>query len=71
MNQDFHSFVVKRIWLIQVQNIEFHCFAFSGVLAPEIEPLRVSFRIHVVLKDEVIFMVRDFECQIQVPRFES
>ena len=60
MNKDFHALIVKGSWLVQVQDVEFNGVSWLSVGHLEVKPLGVAPSVDVVLKDEVIFSVRNF-----------
>ena len=47
--QDFHSVIVKRVWLRKIQKIEFDFLPLCGVWASEKVPLGVTISVYVIL----------------------
>lgn len=66
-----HSLVVERVWLGQVQDVEFDRVPIAGVADSEEEPLRMTVCIDVVLEHQVVLVVADFHRCEQVSSFES
>ena len=56
----FHSIVVKRITFCKIETIKFDRFVCSSVLNSKEKPLSVTVSVDVILKDEVVFWIRNF-----------
>ena len=69
--EDLHPVVVERVWLCEVEDVEFYRFAFSGVTDLEEVPLSVAVRVDVVLQNQVVFCITYFNRSQKIARFES
>ena len=69
--QDPHSVIVQRVWLRQVENIEFDSQTFEGVSYSKEVPLSMSIRVDVVLQNEIILIVANFHCCKQISSLKS
>ena len=59
--EDFHSVIIKRVWFCKIQKVEFDFLALGGIWAPEKVPLGITIRVYVILQDQVIFILWDFD----------
>ena len=59
--EDFHSVVVKRIWFRKINDIELHFGILSGIANSEEKPLGMTVCVDIVLKNEIILIVRNFD----------
>ena len=64
--QDFHSVIIQRVWFRKIQKVEFNFLALGGIWAPEKVPLGITIRVYVILQDQVIFILWDFDGWEQV-----
>lgn len=65
--QYLHSVVVERVGLGQIDNIEPHLHPLLRVPDAKKEPLSVTVRVNVILKDEVILIISLFHHSQKVP----
>ena len=75
INCDFHAIVKHRVNLGVVHDVELDGQTGSRILYSEVEPLRVTLGIDVVLHETVIFLIAHLLRQVQVatlkPRLEQ
>ena len=57
VDQHFHAFVVQALGLDHVQDVELYFLTAGSVGDSEEEPLGVTLRIYVVLKDQIVLVV--------------
>lgn len=60
VDEHFHTVVVQTLWLDHVEHIEFNFESFFHIANSEVKPLCVTFRVYVILKNKVIFMIGYF-----------
>jgi hypothetical protein len=66
IHQRLHSMIVERIWFEQIDNVEPVKPSWTGILDPEIIPLRVSSGAVIWLQNEVIFEFIDLNGSSEV-----
>ena len=71
VNQWFHTHVVVRIRLHQVDNIEAINSIFACVLHPEVVPLGIAASAIVVLQVQIILCVRNLDCLAQITTLKA
>jgi len=67
----FHTLVIRTFGLDQIDNIELVSSEFLDVLHSKVEPLGVCSSIVIVLQDQVIFILSNFNSSSQVTRLET
>jgi predicted metal-dependent phosphoesterase TrpH len=65
INQNFHAFIIKTVWLAHVQNVESHC-AGKKIACFEEKPLCVTVSIHIILEKQVVVIVINFHSGSEV-----
>jgi len=60
IEQRFHSLIVWTLWFDQVHNVEFVSSKLFDVLNLEIKPLGEGSRVMIIFKDQVVFVVTNF-----------
>ena len=75
MDQNFHSLVVERRWLGHVDDVKFDSLPSCSVSNLKVVPLSMALCVDVILENEVIFALWDFDRHVEVsgfkPRLES
>jgi len=71
IKQRFHSLVVWTLWFNQVDNVEFIGSELFDILNLEIKPLSEGSCVVIVFKDQVVFIISNFNSSTQVSRFKS
>lgn len=70
MNQNLHALTEQWFWLVQIQNVELDHFIFGRVAYSEVKPLIMTVCVDVILKHQIIFIIADFDSQIQISTFK-
>lgn len=70
-NTYFHTCLVKRIWLWKINDVELDSVVFLCVLDSEEKPLSMSFCVQIILKNQVVLIIRYFSSDIQVTTLKS
>jgi hypothetical protein len=60
--EDFHSIVIERVRFCKINDIKLHFSVLSGITNSEEKPLGMTVCIDIILKHEIIFIVRNFDC---------
>jgi hypothetical protein len=71
VKQWFHSLVIRTFWLDKIDNIELISCEFLDILHSEVEPLSVCGGIVIILQDQVIFILSNFNSSSQITGFET
>lgn len=69
--EDLHAFVVEAFRFDHVQHVELYLLALFYIVHSEIEPLGVALRVYIVLKDQIVFALRNLVSQLKVSRLKS
>lgn len=62
----FHSIIIQRIRFIHVNYIKPNRYSFPRIWNPKEKPLRMSIRINIILKHQIILFIRHFHRRKQV-----
>ena len=71
VEERFHALVVGALRLDQIHKVELISCEFLDILHSEIEPLSVCCGIMIILQDQVIFILSNFNSSSQITRFET
>ncbi len=71
VNKNFHSFIVQTLRLKEVKHVEFDFLALTSILNTKVEPLRVTFRVYIILQNQIVFLLRLLLRKLKVTAFKS
>lgn len=71
VNKHLHTVIVQRLRLDHVQHVELDLLAATSVGHAEVEPLRVTFRVDIILQYEIVLAVVLLVHELQVARLKA
>ena len=71
ISEHFHALIIETFRFKEIEHVELHFCPFSCVWDAEIEPLSVSLRIQIILKNKVVLFIWKFMCQLEISTLET
>jgi hypothetical protein len=71
VKQWFHTLVIRTFRLNQIYKVEFVSLSSSGISYSKVVPLCVSSCIMIVLQNQIVFIITNFNSSSQITRFET
>jgi hypothetical protein len=66
IDENFHAIVIKTLRFDHIKHVEFDLKISLSISNSEVEPLGVTFGVHIILKNEVVFIVILFVRKLEV-----
>lgn len=71
VEERFHALVVGALRLDQIHKVELISCEFASVIHLKVKPLCVSRCVVIILQNEIVFVLPDFDRSAKVTRFEA